>query len=137
MLVRLRVKDFALIHQIELELDQHFNVLTGETGAGKSIIIDAVSLLLGARANSKDIRIGCDKAIVEGTFAVEPVDEIDAQLAEYGYALDEDRELILYREMSSNGKNICRINDRTVTLATFRQIGQLLINIYGQHDFQA
>ena len=137
MLVRLRVKDFALIHQIELELDQHFNVLTGETGAGKSIIIDSVSLLLGARANSKDIRIGCDKAIVEGTFAVEPVDEIDAQLAEYGYALDEDRELILYREMSSNGKNICRINDRTVTLATFRQIGQLLINIYGQHDFQA
>ena len=137
MLVRLRVKDFALIHQIELELDQHFNVLTGETGAGKSIIIDAVSLLLGARANSKDIRIGCDKAIVEGTFAVEPVDEIDAQLAEYGYTLDEDRELILYREMSSNGKNICRINDRTVTLATFRQIGQLLINIYGQHDFQA
>ena len=137
MLVRLRVKDFALIHQIELDLDQHFNVLTGETGAGKSIIIDAVSLLLGARANSKDIRIGCDKAIVEGTFAVEPVDEIDAQLAEYGYALDEDRELILYREMSSNGKNICRINDRTVTLATFRQIGQLLINIYGQHDFQA
>ena len=137
MLVRLRVKDFALIHQIELELDQHFNVLTGETGAGKSIIIDAVSLLLGARANSKDIRIGCDKAIVEGTFAIEPVDEIDAQLAEYGYALDEDRELILYREMSSNGKNICRINDRTVTLATFRQIGQLLINIYGQHDFQA
>ena len=137
MLVRLRVKDFALIHQIELELDQHFNVLTGETGAGKSIIIDAVSLLLGARANSKDIRIGCDKAIVEGTFAIEPVDEIDAQLAEYGYALDEERELILYREMSSNGKNICRINDRTVTLATFRQIGQLLINIYGQHDFQA
>ena len=137
MLVRLRVKDFALIHQIELELDQHFNVLTGETGAGKSIIIDAVSLLLGARANSKDIRIGCDKAIVEGTFAIEPVDEIDAQLAEYGYTLDEDRELILYREMSSNGKNICRINDRTVTLATFRQIGQLLINIYGQHDFQA
>ncbi|MBQ2021134.1 MAG: DNA repair protein RecN, partial [Peptococcaceae bacterium] len=126
-----------LIHQIELELDQHFNVLTGETGAGKSIIIDAVSLLLGARASSKDIRIGCDKAIVEGTFAVEPVDEIDAQLAEYGYTLDEDRELILYREMSSNGKNICRINDRTVTLATFRQIGQLLINIYGQHDFQA
>ena len=137
MRVRLRVKDFALIHQIELELDQHFNVLTGETGAGKSIIIDAVSLLLGARANSKDIRIGCDKAIVEGTFAIEPVDEIDAQLAEYGYALDEERELILYREMSSNGKNICRINDRTVTLATFRQIGQLLINIYGQHDFQA
>ena len=137
MLVRLRVKDFALIHQIELELNPHFNVLTGETGAGKSIIIDAVSLLLGARANNKDIRIGCEKAIVEGTFTVESVPEIDAQLAEYGYELDDDRELILYREMSANGKNICRINDRSVTLSTFRQIGQLLINIYGQHDFQA
>ena len=137
MLVRLRVKDFALIHQIELELNPHFNVLTGETGAGKSIIIDAVSLLLGARANHKDIRIGCEKAIVEGTFTVESAPEIDAQLAEYGYELDDDRELIFYREMSANGKNICRINDRSVTLSTFRQIGQLLINIYGQHDFQA
>lgn len=137
MLVRLRVKDFALIHQIELEFDTNFNVLTGETGAGKSIIIDAVSLLLGARANSKDIRVGCSKAIVEGTFTVEPVPALDAQLAEYGYELDEDRVLILYREMTANGKNICRVNDRTVTLATFRQIGQLLVNIYGQHDFQA
>lgn len=137
MLIRLRIKDFALIHQIELELDHRFNVLTGETGAGKSIVIDAVSLLLGARANSKDIRIGCEKAIVEGTFFVAPEPELDIKLQEYGYELDEERELILYREMASNGKNICRINDRTVTLATFRQIGQLLINIYGQHDFQA
>ena len=137
MLVRLRVKDFALIHQIELEFDQHFSVLTGETGAGKSIIIDAVSLLLGARASNKDIRLGCSKAVVEGTFTVEEIPELDAQLAAYGYELDEERELILYREMSTSGKNICRVNDRTVTLATFRQIGQLLINIYGQHDFQA
>ena len=137
MLVRLRVKDFALIHQIELEFDQHFSVLTGETGAGKSIIIDAVSLLLGARASNKDIRVGCSKAVVEGTFTVEEIPELDAQLAAYSYELDEERELILYREMSTSGKNICRVNDRTVTLATFRQIGQLLINIYGQHDFQA
>ncbi len=137
MLVRLRVKDFALIHQIELELDKNFNVLTGETGAGKSIIIDAVSLLLGARANSKDIRFGCSKAMVEGTFFVEPVPEIDEALQELGCELDEERELILYREMTTAGKNTCRINDRSVTLATFRQIGQLLINIYGQHDFQA
>ena len=137
MLVRLRVKDFALIHQIELEFDQQFNVLTGETGAGKSIIIDAVSLLLGARASSKDIRVGCSKAIVEGTFAIEAIPELDIELQELGYELDEDRELLLYREMSTGGKNICRVNDRTVTLATFRRIGQLLINIYGQHDFQA
>ncbi|MBQ5857474.1 MAG: AAA family ATPase [Peptococcaceae bacterium] len=68
MLTRLMVKDFALIHQIELEFDGQFHVLTGETGAGKSIIIDAVSLLLGARASSKDIRFGCSKAMVEGAF---------------------------------------------------------------------
>ena len=71
MLIQLRVKDFALIHQMELNLEEHFNVLTGETGAGKSIIIDAVSLLLGARASSKDIRFGCSKATVEGTFRTE------------------------------------------------------------------
>lgn len=137
MLTRLMVKDFALIHQIALEFDSRFNVLTGETGAGKSIIIDAVSLLLGARASSKDIRFGCNKAMVEGIFTVEPQPELEQMLAQSGHELDEDRQLILYRELTSSGKNICRINDRTVTLASFRQVGQMLINIYGQHDFQA
>ena len=137
MLLRLMVKDFALIHQIELEFDHSFNVLTGETGAGKSIIIDAVSLLLGARASSKDIRFGCSKAMVDGTFAVEAQPQLDALLKDLGYELDEDRQLILYRELTASGKNVCRINDRTVTLASFRQVGQQLINIYGQHDFQA
>ncbi len=137
MLTRLMVKDFTLIHQIELEFDSSFNVLTGETGAGKSIIIDAVSLLLGARASNKDIRFGCNKAVVEGTFLLEAQPELDLLLEQLGHELEEDRQLILYRELTSSGKNVCRINDRTVTLATFRQIGQLLINIYGQHDFQA
>ena len=137
MLTRLMVKDFALIHQIELEFHSRFNVLTGETGAGKSIIIDAVSLLLGARASSKDIRFGCSKAMVEGTFTIEPQPELECLLEQLGYVLDEERQLILYRELTASGKNVCRINDRTVTLATFRQVGQMLINIYGQHDFQA
>ena len=136
MLTRLMVKDFALIHQIELEFDARFNVLTGETGAGKSIVIDAVSLLLGARASSKDIRYGCSKAMVEGTFYVEDAAQL-AQLAEAGHEADEEGQMILYRELTAAGKNTCRINDRTVTLATFRQIGQMLINIYGQHDFQS
>lgn len=137
MLVRLRVKDFALISQIELEFDRQFHVLTGETGAGKSIIIDAVSLLLGARANSKDIRVGCKKAVVEGVFSLAPEHGCNAHLEALGCQSEEPGELILYREMSTEGKNVCRINDRTVTLATFRQIGQQLINIYGQHDYQA
>ena len=138
MLMRLMVKDFALIHRIELEFDSRFNVLTGETGAGKSIIIDAVSLLLGARANSKDIRFGCSKAMVEGTFLLDNrQSEVKGLLQTLGYELEADEQLILYRELTASGKNICRINDRTVTLASFRQVGQLLINIYGQHDFQA
>ena len=137
MLMRLMVKDFALIHQIEIEFAPDFNVLTGETGAGKSIIIDAVSLLLGARASSKDIRFGCTKAMVEGTFQLEEHNTaVTALLAELGYELDDDRQLILYRELTASGKNVCRLNDRTITLASFRQVGQLLINIYGQHDFQ-
>lgn len=137
MLMRLVVKDFALIHQIELEFDERLNVLTGETGAGKSIIIDAVALLLGARANSKDIRFGCSKALVEGLFAVEENPQLEAMLVQLGYELDTERQIILYRELTASGKNVCRINGRTVTLASFRQIGQLLVNIYGQHDFQA
>lgn len=138
MLMRLMVKDFALIHRIELEFDSRFNVLTGETGAGKSIIIDAVSLLLGARANSKDIRFGCSKAMVEGTFLLDNrQSEVKGLLQTLGYELEADEQLILYRELTASGKNICRINDRTVTLASFRQVGKLLINIYGQHDFQA
>ncbi len=138
MLMRLMVKDFALIHQIEIEFAPDFNVLTGETGAGKSIIIDAVSLLLGARASSKDIRFGCTKAMVEGTFQLEEHNTaVTALLAELGYELDDDRQLILYRELTASGKNVCRLNERTITLASFRQVGQLLINIYGQHDFQA
>ena len=137
MLTRLMVKDFALIHQIELEFDGQFHVLTGETGAGKSIIIDAVSLLLGARASSKDIRFGCSKAMVEGAFFIGESPELHKLLEELGHEPDEENQLILYRELTANGKNVCRINDRTVTLATFRQIGQMLINIYGQHDFQA
>ena len=137
MLMRLMVKDFALIHQIEIEFAPDFNVLTGETGAGKSIIIDAVSLLLGARASSKDIRFGCTKAMVEGTFQLEEHNTaVTALLTELGYELDDDRQLILYRELTASGKNVCRLNDRTITLASFRQVGQLLINIYGQHDFQ-
>lgn len=137
MLMRLMVKDFALIHQIELEFDHRLNVLTGETGAGKSIIIDAVSLLLGARASSKDIRFGCSKAMVEGVFAVEDNPQLEALLQQLGHELEPDRQLILYRELTASGKNVCRINDRTVTLTSFRQVGQLLVNIYGQHDFQA
>lgn len=136
MLMQLTVRDFALIDKITLDFDERLNVLTGETGAGKSIIIDAVSLLLGARAKSDDVRIGCEKARIEGVFTLEEP-AIWAQLEELGLADTGEDLLVLTREISAGGKNICRINNRVVTLANFKLVGQQLINIYGQHDFQA
>jgi len=136
MLMQLSIQDFALIDKLEIEFNNKLNVLTGETGAGKSIIIDAVSLLLGARGQSDFIRASKEKAVVDGTFIVPRGHPLEKKLQEYGFDLDDDRLLILTREISLNGKNICRVNNRIVTLGVFREIGSQLINIYGQHDFQ-
>ena len=137
MLIDLKVKDFALIENIHIQFSDHFNVLSGETGAGKSIIIDAVSLLLGARAKNSDVRIGANKAIVEGVFLLRENHPVFKVLAEIG--LDDvsaSEPLILTREISANGKNICRINSRVLVLSSFKNVGSMLINIYGQHDYQ-
>lgn len=135
MLLQLTVKNFALIDHLSLEFDPKLNVLTGETGAGKSIIIDAVALLLGARAKSEDIRLGCDKAVIEGAFEFEQNAVVKDLLTEMGF--DEDDVLVLTREIAKTGKNTCRVNGRMVTLQNFKLLGSHLINIYGQHDFQA
>ncbi|MDK2823238.1 MAG: repair protein RecN [Clostridia bacterium] len=138
MLIQLSIKDFALIDNLNMEFDGKFNVLTGETGAGKSIIIDAVSLLLGARGQSDFIRVTKEKAIVEGTFLIPKKHPLEKKLKEYGFDLEiDDHLLILTREISLTGKNICRVNNRIVTLSVFKEIGSQLIDIYGQHDFQS
>ena len=137
MLIDLKVKDFALIENIHIQFSDHFNVLSGETGAGKSIIIDAVSLLLGARAKNSDVRSGANKAIVEGVFLLRENHPVFKVLAEIG--LDDvsaAEPLILTREISANSKNICRINSRVLVLNSFKNVGSMLINIYGQHDYQ-
>jgi len=138
MLVQLSINGFALIDKLNMEFDPRFNVLTGETGAGKSIIIDAVSLLLGARAQNDLIRSNRDKALVEGVFMLSPNHPLESFLNENGFELDtDDRTLILSREITLSGKNSCRINNRIVTLSLFKEIGKQLVNIYGQHDFQS
>lgn len=139
MLYQLTIQNFALIDKLVIDLHEKLNVLTGETGAGKSIIIDAVSLLLGARGQSDFIRNPNEKALVEGVFTLGNQDKIISQhLNNLGFAIDEnDRNVILTREISVNGKNICKINNRAVTLAIFKEFGSLLVNIYGQHDYQA
>ncbi|NMA03045.1 MAG: DNA repair protein RecN [Clostridia bacterium] len=137
MLYQLTIQNFALIDNLVIDFHEKLNVLTGETGAGKSIIIDAVSLLLGARGQSEFIRNPENKALVEGVFILEEQDSI---IMEYLQSLgmdENEKTVILTREISKNGKNVCRINNRAVTLAIFKELGSLLINIYGQHDYQA
>ncbi len=136
MLVELNVRDFAIIDELQLRFSSGFNVLTGETGAGKSIIIDAVSNLLGGRADSTMIRSGTDVAWVEGIFYLnEPAKEaILPLLQKDGLEGDDENVLVLAREIRQERRNICRVNGRAVTLGTLASIGQHLVDIHGQTE---
>lgn len=137
MLLKLCIQNFALIDSLELELHPGFNVLTGETGAGKSIIIDAVDVITGGQGLAEYIRSGEEKAIVEGFFAVEGNGRVIEQLTELGFLPDEGEDLFLTRELVRNGKNICRINGRQVNLSLYREVAGNLVDIYGQHHQQS
>lgn len=135
MLSELTISNFAIIDHLRLTMSPGFTVLTGETGAGKSIIIDAVSTLLGGRADVELIRSGTERARIEGVFILSPAlrDELTPFLHEHG--LDENGDtLILTREINRNGRHVCRVNGRTVTLNVFSQIGERLVDIHGQGE---
>jgi len=136
MLAELTIRDFAIIDELHLTLPPTFNVLTGETGAGKSIIVDAVSLLLGGRAPRDVIRTGADRTLIEGIFHLGPAlqAELDRLLAADGLEGDDPATLTLAREIRREGRNICRVNGRAVTLSALEAIGQRLIDIHGQSD---
>lgn len=136
MLSELFIRNFAIIDELRLRLNTGFNVLTGETGAGKSIILDAVTLVLGGRADATAIRVGSDAAYVEASFHLEQALQIVLQPVLEAEGLDEeDAEfLTLAREMRANGRNICRVNGRTVSLSVLRQIADPLIDIHGQGE---
>lgn len=134
MLARLTVDNFALLKHVDLSFDSRFNVLTGETGAGKSIIIDAVKLVLGERANIADIRVGEDHALVEAVFVMAEGHSAFQTLDDLGLEHD-GQTIVLTRQIRSNGKNICRVNRQIVTLSQFKSICAQLISIYGQHDY--
>ncbi|KUO50539.1 MAG: hypothetical protein APF76_07785 [Desulfitibacter sp. BRH_c19] len=138
MLQELHIENFALIEEINIEFQKGFNVLSGETGAGKSILIDAVGLLLGDRASIEYIRTGSAKAIVQGVFSFETSENniYNTNLEEIGITPEEDGAIILTREISENGKNVCRINGRTVTLSNFQNLSRLLVEIHGQNTTQ-
>lgn len=132
MLLEMSIKNFAIIEEVTLAFDKGMTVLTGETGAGKSIIIDAMNLLLGARATTDVIRYGTTKAEMEGLFSVELQGPLQVFLAEQGIELGD--ELIVRREVLANGRSVSRINGQLVNLSVLREVGQYLVDIHGQHD---
>jgi DNA repair protein RecN (Recombination protein N) len=136
MLAELYIRNFAIIDELRLQMMPGFNVLTGETGAGKSIILDAVMLVLGGRADTNMVRAGTETAYVEAAFVLSP----ELQTAVFplleAEGLDEEigEELLLARELRMNGRNICRINGRAVSLALLREVAEPLIDIHGQGE---
>jgi DNA repair protein RecN (Recombination protein N) len=135
MLIELRIQDFAIIEALELKLAPGFVVFTGETGAGKSIMIDAVEMLLGGRADSSMIRGGVEIAIVEGVFDLQSDDQLALKAILQREDLSEQEAvLVLAREIRREGRNICRVNGRTVNLAIMREIGELLVDVHGQSE---
>ncbi|WP_089938334.1 DNA repair protein RecN [Convivina intestini] len=136
MLAELIIENFAIIDKVDLKLDEGMTVLTGETGAGKSIIIDALSMLVGGRANSGMIRLGAQKAVLQAIFDLNhPDGQLLALLSSQGIAVD-DAQLIISREFNLKGRNTIRINGMVVNLKTLAQVGRYLVDIQGQHDTQ-
>ena len=136
MLKFLHIENIAVIEQSDIEFSEGFNVLSGETGAGKSIVIDSINAVLGERTSKELIRAGCDTAEVSAVFGC--FDDYTAGvLAEYGVTPDEDGNIVIRRRLSVTGKGLIKLNDRPVTATELKEIGKSLINIHGQHDSQA
>lgn len=135
MLLELNIENFVLIENVNINFTEGFNVLSGETGAGKSIIIDAIGLALGGKSNKNFVRTGKDKAVIQIVFEFEN-ESLKSLLCEYGIDC-EDNIIILNREIFGTGKSISRINGRIVQLAFAKKVAKLLIDIHGQHEHQS
>jgi DNA repair protein RecN (Recombination protein N) len=136
-LADLYIKQFALIEELRAEFGPGLTVLTGETGAGKSIIIDALSAAVGDRVVAETIRTGAEEAVVEATFNATDAPKALTAAATAGVAAEPDGTLILTRILSASGRHRCRVNGRSVTATVLREIGDRLVDIHGQHEHQA
>ncbi|PIQ08764.1 MAG: DNA repair protein RecN [Ignavibacteriales bacterium CG18_big_fil_WC_8_21_14_2_50_31_20] len=135
MLKSLLIKDYALIENINVEFGKGLNIITGETGAGKSILIDAMGLLLGERASTQVVRKGAKKSIVEGIYDVSSNKKVENLLIQND--IDYFNELIVRREVSLEGSNRCFLNDTPTSLALLKDIGNVLVDLHGQHEHQS
>ena len=132
MLTELYIENIAVIEKTNIEFTKGLNVLTGETGAGKSIVIDAISAVLGRRTSRELVRTGADSSYVSAAFT-DVGDAVLRTLSELGYSLEDDK-LLIEREFTLSGKNNCRVNGRPAALSALKEIGRYLINIHGQHE---
>lgn len=136
MLSELSIRNFAIIESLSISFEKGLTVLTGETGAGKSIIIDAIHLLIGGRGSSEFVRHGEDKAEIEGLFLLDDESHPCYEKArEFGIEIEEGM-IVLRRDISKNGKSVCRINGKLVTISVLREIGSTLVDIHSQHEHQ-
>ena len=135
MLIELRIRDYAVIHDLTLELGPGLSALSGETGAGKSIIVGALSLLLGERASSDSVRTGAKRAMVEAVFDVSSYPKLRTHLNDLGIEA-EDGLLILRREVAAAGRNRAWINESPTTARTVGELGRSLVDLHGQHEHQ-
>lgn len=136
MLMTLSIRNLAVIEAVDVSFHAGFHVLTGETGAGKSIVIDALGLIAGGRGSADLIRYGCDKAEIEAMFELHNSHPVWNALEQIGIDADREEYLIIRREVTSQGKSTSRINGQLVNLTMLREIGEQLINIHGQHEHQ-
>lgn len=137
MLLELNIENFAIIDKVSVQFSDGFNVLTGETGAGKSIIIDAVNLALGGRGGKDYIRTGATKAVIEAVFLLNKSFETKKLIAEFGLDDEGTDTIIISRELYDTGRSISRVNGRTVTLNMLKELTNKLIDIHGQHEHQS
>ncbi len=137
MLVELNIKNFAIIKELRIQFTKGLNLLTGETGSGKSIIIEALGIILGGRGTKELIRTGEEKSFLQAVFLVDNIERTKPLLDKHGIELDESRLLIISREISLNYPSMSRINGRTVTLLILNEVTSSLVDIFAQHEHQS
>lgn len=136
MLKTLNIENIAVIEKAQIEFNNGLNVLTGETGAGKSIVVDSINAILGERTSRELVRHGADYAFVSALFE-DVSDNVAEKLESMGYSPEEDGTLLLTRKITEAGKSVCKINGASATVSILKEIGQMLVNIHGQHDSQS
>ena len=137
MLVEINIKNFAIIDDVNVNFTKGLNIITGETGSGKSILVDGIGIILGSRSSKDLIQSGHDKAVLQGVFYLEDPTEILGLLNEYNISLDRDNILIISKEINLEGPSISKVNGRSINLSMLKNITNKLVDIYGQHEHQS